>query len=55
VVSAEAGESIGVLASRVASKWSAKRLAVVNGREVEARLEGGYGIKLMREEPYTPE
>jgi predicted Zn-dependent protease len=55
VVLAEAGESIGVLASRVASKWSAKRLAVVNGREVEARLEGGYGIKLMREEPFTPE
>ena len=47
-----AGESLEEIAERSDSSWEAPRLAVVNGVEVDASLAGGFGIKIMREEPY---
>jgi len=51
-VMASVGESLEEIAERSDSSWEAPRLAVVNGVEIDASLAEGFGIKIMREEPY---
>lgn len=54
-VTASAGESLEEIAERSDSSWEAPRLAVANGVEIDASLAEGFGIKIMREEPYESE
>ena len=51
---ARSGESLDQLVRRVDSAWSAPRVAVANGVEQDASLAAGFGVKIMREEAYTP-
>jgi len=51
-VTVSTGESLEEIAERSGSGWEAPRLAVVNGVEIDASLAEGFGIKIMREEPY---
>jgi predicted Zn-dependent protease len=52
-VQAREGESLSRLAERADSDWAADRLAVVNGLDAGASLKDGFGVKLMRKEPYS--
>jgi predicted Zn-dependent protease len=54
VTTATAGESLGQVEERSGSDWPADRLAVMNGVEKDVSLSLGFGIKIMREEPYVP-
>jgi predicted Zn-dependent protease len=51
---ATAGETLDQIADRSGSDWQGDRLAVVNGVENDASLSEGFGVKIMREEPYVP-
>jgi len=51
---ARADESLDQIAGRSDSDWPTARLAVVNGLGIDERLSKGFGVKIMREEPYVP-
>ena len=51
---ARSGESLDQLVKRADSAWPAPRVAVTNGVEKNASLAKGFGVKIMREEAYTP-
>jgi predicted Zn-dependent protease len=54
ITPATAGESLDQIAERSSSDWPPDRLAVMNGVERDVSLSQGFGVKLMREEPYEP-
>jgi predicted Zn-dependent protease len=54
ITTATAGESLDQVAERSGSDWPPARLAVMNGVEKDGSLSQGFGIKIMREEPYVP-
>ena len=51
---ARAGETLDKLVKRTDSEWSAARVAVTNGVEEDSSLPEAFGVKIMREEVYTP-
>jgi predicted Zn-dependent protease len=54
LVEGRAGETVGALAARAGTTWSAAMVAIANGLAPDARLAAGQLLKVAVAEPYLP-